>query len=439
MDSFRNFENFVPPGVEIDLTDPSLFVFLFCCLISVTLLAGLYPAFILSSYQPAHAIRNLPNHTGIERTAYIRKALTVFQFTFSQVLIILAIAIGVQLDYLLNKDLGFSHDAIIHFLIPLGESRDKTIFLRDELSRLSEIEAISLSTPPTSVGLSASIMFDNGKEMKIHDVLHLGADTAFLSVYEIELVAGRNFSSGDNGREYLINETYLHTLGFDDPHEVLGKALDRKYTIVGVVKDFHKRSLHSEIEPLVIYNAPSNWINIKPTNVNNSIRNLQMLLQRVEAPWKAAFPDKKIEFKFLDDTIKRFYEVELRTNTLMRLGACVVILISCLGLFSLSTFTVIQRKKEICIRKISGGSVNSIVVLLSAGLLTHVIIAFIIAVPIAYYFVHEWLLNFAYRIELRGWVFIIAGLVTLFTAFFTVSFQTIKAARTNPVKFLRHE
>jgi putative ABC transport system permease protein len=437
--ALRYFHDFVPPGLTLNLADPLLWFFMLACIVTVTMLAGIYPALVLSSYQPARALKNLAHiNTSMNHAAFIRKGLTVFQFVFAQVLIIATMAIGIQIDYMLNKDLGFSSDAVIYFYAPRAEPDSKKLLLRNELGRLSEIETISLSSPPCLMNARGSVIFEKDQEILQHDVALQRGDTTYLDVYDMRLVAGRNFSISDSIRECLINETYMHILGYTDAHDLLGKTLDRKHTIVGVIKDFHARTLHSVIEPIVIYPSFGSCIALKVTTQGNTAA-LSAALQKVEAEWNKIYPDQTIDYRFLDQTIERLYETELRTGKLMTLATGIAIVISCLGLFALSSFTVVQRTKEISIRKVLGSSVNAIVMLLSKDFLKYVIIAFIIAAPFAYYITTGWLEGFAYRIDPGIWIFIISGSLSVLTAFLTISFQTIRAAKANPVKFLRYE
>jgi putative ABC transport system permease protein len=436
------FGEFIPEGVSLDLTDLSTIGFLAGCIAGVTLLAGLYPAFVLSSYKPALALKNVRSG-GSSRASFIRKGLTVFQFTFSQILIIAALAIGMQIDYMLSKDLGFTSEAIIYFEAPWWEGEDKRLQLRRELELLPEVEALSLNNdPPSAEGYSSNMMeFDNGKEIQKHVVAMKHADTAYLRLYNIKLLAGRNIIPSDSVREYLINETYLHMLGFQNPEDGLGKIIQGK-PVVGVVKDFNSRSLHSAVDPIAIFdwkNGNYNCFGLKLATHDHKITDLSGSLNKIEAAWKKVYPDDKFEYKFLDDTLENFYETERRIGKLARTAMVIAVLISCLGLFGLSSFTVNQRTKEIGIRKVLGATVNSIMLLLSKDFLGLVLIAFIMSAPVAYYITDKWLEDFSYRMDISAWLFIVSGLASILTAFMTISFRTVRAAKSDPVKSLRYE
>jgi putative ABC transport system permease protein len=437
------FTDFIPAGLSFNPAEPAIIMFLISCIIVVTLTAGLYPAFVLSSYQPALALKNLASFNGnVSRSATIRKGLTVFQFAFSQVLIIATIAISMQIRYMLNKDLGFTSEAIVYFYTPWKDKVDRRFLLKHELEQLPEVENLSIHNDPPSYNgyTSSTLEFDDGKEKKKLNVYKKAGDSAYLKLYNIALLAGRNLQQTDTAVEYLINETYLHQLGYENATDVLGKTVDKR-PIIGVVRDFHTASLRSPIEPVIIFNEMESFrcFGFKMHTRNKKVEDLGETMTKVEAAWKKIYPDQKFTYSFLDDTIKKFYETEQRIGKLARTATIITILISCLGLFGLSSFTVIQRTKEIGIRKVLGATVSSITILLSKDFLKLVVIAFALSAVPAYYVVQWWLKDFAYRMEITAWLFVIAGLTSLLTAFITVSIKTINAAQSDPVKSLRYE
>jgi putative ABC transport system permease protein len=438
------FSEFIPKGVDVDLTNPVVQIFLVGCLIGVSLLAGIYPAFVLSSFQPALALKNQAfANSSTTRSSFIRKALTVFQFSFSQLLIIATIAIGMQIHYMLNKDLGFRSDAVITFWTPWKEPAKKRQVLKNELERLTSIDVLSThSSPPSSSGSSSTTMeFNNGKEVLKHNVYIKNGDPNYLELYKLTLVAGSNITAGDSGKQYIINETYAKLLGFENPVEVIGKTVHEDKVIVGVAKDFHTKSLRTQIEPLAIYNEPENqfMFGVRFNSHGKNMDDLKAEIGQIEKVWEKIYPDTKFAYTFVDETIRRFYETEQRTSRLARTATIIAIIISCLGLFGLSSFTVIQRTKEIGIRKVLGATVNSILFLLTKDFVVLVMVAFVIAGPLAFYFIEDWLTKYAYRMDISWWLFAIAGLASVITAFLTVSFRTVKAAKADPVKSLRYE
>ena len=436
------FSDYIPEGVVLDIKDPMIATFLATCVIVVTLLAGLYPAFIMSSYLPALALKNQAGANRSQtRAALVRQGLTVFQFCFAQILIVGTIAIAMQINFMVNKDLGFS-TAVLYVQTPWMQKASKRILFRNELQRVPEVQSLSAhEDPPLSGSWSSTIMkFDNGKDVLEHNVYVKRGDTTYLRVYGIELLAGRNLTPVDTMQEYLINEKYMLLLGFDQPHDALGKTVHEKYTIVGVVKDFHTRSLHNEITPTVIrYESNGAAVGMKIVAAQNTVANLRPAIAKIEAAWKKAYPDEDFKYTFMDDTIADFYATEQRVSSLTRVATAIAILISCLGLFGLSSFTVVQRTKEIGVRKVLGASVNSITFLLSRQFLKLVIIAWAMSTPVAYYLIRQWLGNFAYRIDITASIFLASGLASTLIAFVTISIRTLKAAKSDPVKSLRYE
>lgn len=438
--AIRYFSEYIPEGLVFDITDPVVAIFLISCVVVVTLLAGLYPAFVLSSYQPAAALKDISNlNRATTRSSLIRKSLTVFQFSFSQILIVGTITIAFQLHYMLNKDLGFNPHAVVWVPTPsLEEQKDKRAVFQHELEQIPEIQRMSINDmPPIAWGtVSSSLNFGE----VTYPYNEKRGDTSYIAVYGIRLLAGRNLLPIDTAREFLINETFMRKLGFTEPRDVIGKTSRENYSIVGVVEDFHTKSLHSPIQPTVIsYDGRSMGLALKIFTPSNKVSDMKPALEKIERAWKNVYPDKKFRYSFIDDSMKRFYETEQRTGKLARAATGIAILISCLGLFGLSSFTVLQRTKEIGIRKVLGATVNSIWFLLSRDFLVLILVACIISAPIAYYVAELWLEGFAYRMDITAWIFIAAALVSLLVAFITMSFRTVHAAQSDPVKSLRYE
>ncbi len=443
--AFQYFKEFIPQGVALNLTSPELFLFLLFCLICVPLLAGIYPALALSSFRPSNAGKNLTSHAS--RTPYslrIRKGLTIFQFSFSQILIILTLIVGLQIRYMISKDLGFSTEAIVSFRIPVGENIDKNV-LKSRLAQIEGVEKICRqSQPPCGADGSNSILLafegeHDSQEFEQWVNVKYG-DTDYISLYDIELMEGISFIESDTTNGLIVNEAYMHKLGFSTPREIIGKTASER-PIIGVVKNFHTESLHATIQPTAIVFDPSkfNALGLKLTRSVESPEKFRQTLKKIESALEEIYPNEKLELSFLDDKIRLFYESEERINKLAGVATCIAILISCLGLYALSSFTAIERTKEIGIRKVMGASVSSIVILLSSEFLKLVLIAFTLSVPIAFYLGNKWLTEFAFKINLSVWIFMISGILSLILAFVTISFRTIGTAKTDPVKSLRYE
>jgi putative ABC transport system permease protein len=266
-------------------------------------------------------------------------------------------------------------------------------------------------------------------------------DEHFIPFYEMRILAGRNYMKSDTARELVITEGFARAMGFQKPAEALDQQLQWRgvsYPIVGVVADFHQQSMREKIPHTFLTTAQhtgSLAVKLKAKTAAEA----QLTLGQMAQYWKEVYPDNKFEFRFLDDTIAKFYVSEQKTAHLVNLATFIAILISCMGLFGLIIFITEQRRKEIGIRKVLGASVAGITGLLAKDFLKLVVIAIVIASPIAYYFMQKWLADFAYRIDMQWWMFAAAGALALLIAFLTVSFQSVRAALANPVKSLRSE
>ncbi|MBL7856141.1 MAG: ABC transporter permease [Cyclobacteriaceae bacterium] len=436
------FNEFVPQGVEIRLFE--LIPFLISLIFIVSFLAGFYPAFALSSFLPAAVLKNrLSFGTKNSGSAFLRKSLIVFQFTFAQVLIIVTLIVGLQIRYLLSKDLGFKKDAIVYFNTPWHESHEKKIALKNELEKTTGISKISLSSqPPSYNGWSSStISYKEADEIKVNAFRKFG-DSNFLNFYGIKLLSGRNLSPSDTVKEVLINETLLKQLGFATPHDAIGQQIDynkKTLPIVGVVSDFHIQSLHNKVEPVIIADESKNFTCFNIQLENTQVGSLPNALEKIETAWKKVYPNDKIHFEFLDETIKHFYKREQSTSKLARTAAMLAILISCLGLFGLATYTSAQRTKEIGIRKVLGATAQNIVLLLSRDFILLVLVAFLLAAPIAWIVGNMWLSKYPYQVEIKLWLFALTAVIAVVIALVTVGYQTLKVANDNPVNSLRNE
>jgi putative ABC transport system permease protein len=434
-----SFSSFLPKELSIDLTSPSFILFVIGLLTVIPLLSGIYPALVLSSYQPVQALRM--KSSGRPGSALTRKALTIFQFTFSEALIATALIVGLQISWMVSKDLGFTRDAVINVQTPWQEKASKRTAFRRDLEQISSIEVVNQSSRPPAFGGSwtTTLKYNNGKEDLPLTVQTTEGDTSYLRLYGLKLIAGRNIMPVDSLGEILVNKTYCDKLGLA-PLDMIGKDIKqgtkRVYHVVGVLRDFHHTSLHHTIDPW-FYRHESNadLFSLRLAKGADS----REAINQITAAWKKIYPDGEMSIKFIDETLQKFYEQERRFAILANTATGLAIFISCLGLFGLASFTSIQRTKEIGIRKALGASVNSIMALLSREFLLLVAISFVLAVPLAWYAGDQWLNGFAYRMELSIWIFLLTGVLSLFIAFLTVGFQAAKAAVKNPVDSLRYE
>ncbi|GAB4032979.1 ABC transporter permease [Spirosoma jeollabukense] len=415
-------------------------LFLISIIIVAGFFSGSYPAFVLAAFSPIQALKGKLRlgKGGIS----LRQMLVVVQFSIS-ILLMLGTAIGTQqMNYLKNKQLGYNKEQTLVIPIDNGDIYNFFRKHKQDLLAQSRIEAVSVMSGEPG-GFFDGLMFDVEAHPNRWKARTEFTDFDYVKTMGLKLIAGRDFSSQyptDTAQAALINRTAAARLGWT-PQEAIGKWLKNTLrdstnrTIIGVVEDFNFLSLKEAIEPLVI--APYDdqrvaLIRLKPGNLTASVETIQQLYART----RPAYP---FEYHFLDQQFDQMYQTDLRQQTIMRIFAGLAIFIACLGLFGLASFSAQQRTKEIGVRKVLGASVGSIVGLLSSDFLKPVGIAILIASPIAWYVMNQWLRNFAYRVDISWWVFALAGLLAIGIALLTVSFQSIKAALMNPVKSLRSE
>ena len=435
------FQSLTPKGLTFDLFSVSTGLFLLAVMVITSLLSGFYPSWVLSSYAPALTLKGQTILKDGQK-GYLRKGLIVFQFTVSLVFIIGTLIVSQQLNFMRNKDLGFSTNAIVS----LNTGRlGKGNILAQKIRQLSDVERVTMEWfPPMGDSFMVTKLKYRGKKNVEMDVSAKVGDENFIPLYQLRLLAGRNYVKNDSLRELVINATYAKALGFKKPADALNQLIDmqgKNYPIVGVVADFHEQSFHERIGPVFIGYMPqqSRNIGIKLNTNDKQLSDIKATLATIEKAWKEVYPDNKFDYTFLDDSIAKLYSAEQKTGQLVNTATAIAILISCMGLFGLATFTAEQRTKEIGVRKVLGASVTSIVALLSKDFLTLVLVALVIASPIAWWAMHRWLKGFSYKVDLEWWVFALAGLLAIGISLLTVSFQSIKAALANPVKSLRNE
>jgi putative ABC transport system permease protein len=413
----------------------------------VSLLAGSYPAFVLSNAKLAGILKS-----GFSFTASgsgLRKSLIVLQFVISVFLIISTIIILQQLSFIQHKKLGFDIDHIV--VLPVDYQMHRNY---DEIKKAISlnphvIAVAGANQNPTFVQWGDGIHVDKGAEQKNLPINCIPADLDFVKTLGMKIIAGTDFSGADmylmdttdNNKHYrysfILNESAVKAIGWK-PQEAIGKMVEKGLpgTVKGVVKDFHFSSLHQPIGPLLIF-LDTQYVS--QLFVKISGKDIAGTLNYLQTVWKERVPYRPFEYHFLDNDYQALFKVETRTSQLFSFFSTTAILLACLGLFALTAFTTVQRTKEIGIRKVLGASLLSITGLLSFDFLKLVVIASVIAFPLAWWAMHQWLEDFAYRINISWMVFVSAGLVAILIALITVSFQAIKAAMANPVKSLRTE
>jgi putative ABC transport system permease protein len=429
-----------------DLVQPKYLTVLIALPVIVGLLAGIYPAFVLSSFNPIVVLKGKLSG-GLKRSK-LRNVLVVGQFTISIFLIAATIIVFRQLNYIQTKKLGFSKDQmlIINGTYALGNNRDA---FKNEVSKLTGVKGSTYagflpvsgsSRNDNSYSTSAAMTAQNSMNMQTWNV-----DYDYIPMMEMELIKGRNFSKefGTDSNATILNETAAKLLGWDDP---LGKKIYTFYQdqignrlvsreVIGVVKNFHFQSMKENIGPLCFRLADNSWA----TAFKVSTADIKQLVGNIESKWKTMAPGIPFSYQFMDEAFNDMYRVEQRTGNLGLTLAIIAIVIACLGLFGLATYTAEQRIKEIGVRKVLGASIRNIISMLSKDFMLLVLIASGLAIPLAWWAMHKWLQDFAYRIDIGWWIFFVAGLIALLIALITVSSQAIKAALANPVKSLRSE
>jgi len=439
------FNDFIPKGVQFDITNPATLLFLAAVTVVTSLLAGFYPARIASRYLPVTTLKGASIQKGSE-SWWLRKALIIFQFSISLGFVIGVLVIGKQIRYMLRSDFGFKTDEIVTLdNWSWQDDINKTKFVSEKIKQIPGVDKVILEFgPPMGWGVNMSGVTYKGKVENKLDVQFDSGDENFISFYQMKIVAGRNITHSDSLTEFVINETCSKALGFSTPQDAIGKFLfwnQRTIPIAGVVADFHQGSFRDAIRPLVIGHQPfmERSIAIKLASAGKDAGVVREVLAKVEKIWKQNLPEKTFLYSFIDDTAASFYESERKTSKLMQSAMAITIFISCIGLFGLVMFTAEKRRREIGIRKVLGASVANITVLLTREFETLVVLSLFIASPLAWIFMNKWLQGFAYRIPVNGWIFILAGLAGIFITLVTVSFHAIKSAIANPVKSLRTE
>jgi putative ABC transport system permease protein len=423
--------------------NPGDILMLFGISVAIGLLSGIYPAFFLSRFQPVSILKG--GFVSVSRGVLFRKALVITQFSISVILIVATIVVFNQLHFMQNQELGFRKD---HRLVIDFQYDDKIItheeMIKTQLAKLPGIKAatISSSIPGRSNHIYPTTLENRSNDMQDFQMDTYFVDYDFLKQYEIQVIAGRPFSKqygSDLKEAILINESAVKSLGYANPGEVIGKRFSQLKVsglVIGVVKDFHFRSFQEQIQPLALRVAPGFFTFL---TLNVSDENMPERIAQLEKKWKVLAPDVPLIYFFADDAYNNQYLEEQRFGKLFMGLASFAILISCLGLLGLSAFSITRRTREVGVRKVMGASVTEIIGLLSLDFIKLVCVAIVVASPIAWYVMHHWLMEFAYRIEISPWVFISAGLIALSVAIATVSFQAFKAALMNPVRSLRPE
>lgn len=421
------------------LKDKTLLAFLATLLIIVIFCSGAYPGLILARFQPVVALKGKLTQKATGGFS-LRKGLVIGQFAISQLLIIGTLVVAHQLHYSRQTNMGFEKDAVV--IVPVPDNQlSKIKALGSELGRLPGIEKVSFfDTPPASDAIgSSNIQFDTRPEGEKFSISIKAADDQYVPMFKIPVLAGRNLNPSDTIREYLLNETAVKALALKTPDEAIGKPATingRRGIIVGVVKDFHFRSLRTAIEPLCLTTRGEVY---GSCGLKINLANMAPTIARLQTEWTKVYPSSIFTYRFLDEDIARFYKLDNMLLRLIQAFALVAIFVGCLGLYGLVSFMANQKNKEIGVRKVLGANTSDILWLFGKEFLLLLLAAFLLAAPAAWWVMQGWLSNFAYRVEPGAGIFALAILVTLVIAALTVGFRSVKASTVNPVKTLRTE
>ncbi len=426
--------------------DPMVLGSLALIILSVTLFSGLYPALSISKFNPVASLKNRFATETIGGFS-LRKVLVVAQFAITQMLVVGTFVVVMQMRFFQNTDIGFVREAVVNVQIP-DQDAAKRERLEQQLRTQSFVSAVSSSyTLPSGVDRNRSYQdirrFDatSQKDVKIYEFQSI--DTAFLNLYKIKLLAGRNFAQSDSASYIIINRKLMNELELGGLEKAVGSKLNMNrdnFTVIGVVENFYSNSLKEGVDNIGMIKNPRVYrkLSIKLAGQQGQ-GSLLAAVAEVERMWKAVYPEFIFEYQFLDDNIRAFYEQEQKYTQLFELFSITFLLIGCLGLFGLITFVVNRKGKEIAVRKVLGASVSGLLLMFSTEYVKLIAISFVLAVPVTYYVVNEWLSNFAHHIELHWWLFATPGVIVLLVAVIVVCLKSMGAANRNPVEILKYD
>ena len=423
------------------LFEPQYILVLISTVIAIGFIAGSYPAFYLSGFKPADVLKG--RVSGSTGHSGLRKVLVIFQFSISVFMLVSTLVVYTQLQFLRKKDLGFNKEQIALVSFTTRSQREKYSVLKNELTQIPEIELVGNASSAPGQGIGKTIMEveQNDGSMVERGVDFFVADYDFVPAMGMSITEGRNFSRdilSDTIGATLANESMVARMGWDDP---IGKKItigeDNNLTIVGVLKDYHQNSLYEEIEPLVIILSEDQ----RNIFIKVSVSDVRNVMDKAELAWNKVYPNSTFEFSFLDQDFNSQYDADKRRGEIFTVFSGLTLVIACLGLLGLISFTTEQRTKEMGIRKVNGASVTAIVRLISIEFIALIVIATVIAMPVSYYFMNNWLQSFSYKIVLAKQIdlFVLSGVMALIITLLTVTYHTMRAATANPVDALREE
>lgn len=405
-------------------------------------MAGLYPSVILARLAPVMALKS-KGQSALSGNANTRRGLVIFQFVISQLLVVCTLVVIAQMQFFEKKDLGFRKTSIVTFPLPTNAS-EKLNPLRNELSTFAGIEKISFnfSSPLSDNNIGSSFGYAPLEMEGSYDAAYKVADENYLDLYGIEILAGRNFNNTDTLDVAIISKSVMDLMGIENPEDAIGEQIESGFAgakrVIAVINDFHTKSLKEKIEPTILVTYQGYFYE-GALRFEGTDKQMGNVISALEAAWTKQYPNVLFDYSLFSESIMENYEEEANMMNLFQIFSGIAILIGCLGLYGLVAFLASQKTKEIGIRKVLGASVGQILNIFSRELLVLIVIAFLIAAPVAYYIMDYWLSDFEYRIDMNVWVFVIAVGFTLLVAGLTTGFRSIRAAQANPVDSLRSE
>ncbi|WP_313268274.1 ABC transporter permease [Sphingobacterium sp.] len=441
------FQDFLPKEINVYNDQVSILLFIAGLLIIITLCAGIYPSLLINKVKLVDVMKIKTLSNTAVRGLSLRKTLIVFQFIIAQVFLVGTFIIAIQIKHMLKSELGFDKDAIVTMSIPSGRANKAAVdpfVFKQTLAKYPEIDRVSLGHFPMDNSYWGNAIRKYGQDEDKNIFLQFKyVDQDYLDLYQIKLIAGRKLLLSDTSAGIVINEKAMTELGYKKPEEAIGQTVitqEKNMQIVGVIANFHSKDLHQKLNPIVMVvstqSGPLGHFNIR---LGNDPEQWPTAIDRIQREWKKIYPQADFSYRFHDQEIKALYESDMRLSKILNFSTTITLLLSCLGLIGLVTITTAQRAKEIGIRKVLGSTVTGIIGLLSKDYIQLIVISILVSTPVAWWAAHKWLNDITFKIEIQWWLFFIPAVLTLVIAFLTLSFQSIKAARANPVNSLRDE